>query len=293
MNWKVSGTGPGTDTKFPMVPVAQKDQGTKQSGCLKLSGSQKGFTLLEVIIVIGLVAFIYSVAIPNMNLMSGNEVATRIGQLSEDIRAAYDYSVLTGKPVRMVFKLYSGQYWLEATDSPNVKLGDALVSKDPSPQEDEYRRADFEEEFQKYVELMQESVKYTDSESGDEEDIPEESPVIRAKDQLMGPSWYRLDSLEWSGRTMGDFLIIQSLWSEHHERAISLEEYGQEALGMIYFLPSGYVERAVIHVYHKKDEGEADTEQTPYTVLTHPYEGFAEVRSGYEEIDVHNIKENS
>lgn len=247
---------------------------------------ESGFTLLEVIIVIGLVGFIYAVALPNFSLNTGSEVATKIGGLSEDIRSAFDYSVLTGKPLRMVFHLYSGDYWLETTENKNVKLGNDKINTDPRPEDEQQRLADFNEEFQKYEDLLGEVVK--DSES--DEDIPMDTPVIKAKEKLRGPTWHRLDSLEWQKRNLGEYLVIWKMKTEHLDRAMSIEDEGQGAFAMLYFLPQGYVEKAFMHIYFRKGEGEIDQDEAPYTLITHPYEGIAEVQVGLEEIDLESNK---
>ena len=254
----------------------------------------KGFTLLEVIIVIGLVAFVYGVAIPNFNLKTGNEVASKLGQFAEDIRSAYDYSILTGKPLRMVINLYEGDYWIETlTDESaaihKVKLGNEAIGSDPLPEDEQQRIAFFDEDFQRYEDIVGEAVPNPES---DGEDIVVFSPVIKAKEKLRGPEWEKLDSLEWSGRKIGPFLMIRDMQTTHHQRVVSVED-GAEVVGMIYFLPQGYVEKTVLHVFYQKEKGEADTEQTPYTILVHPYDGYAEVRVGFEEIDIFSEKNDA
>ncbi|NRA43619.1 MAG: type II secretion system protein [Oligoflexales bacterium] len=254
----------------------------------------KGFTLLEVIIVIGLVAFVYGVAIPNFNLKTGNEVASKLGQFAEDIRSAYDYSVLTGRPLRLVFKLYDGEYWLETTKeessvSHQIKIGNEAIRADPLPEDEKQRMLFFDEDFQRYEDIVGESV--PNPETG-EEDIPVFSPVIKAKEKLRGPIWEKLDSLEWAGRRIGPFLMVRDLQTTHHQQPVSLED-GPNVVGMIYFLPQGYVEKTVLHVFYQKEKGEVDPDQTPYTILVHPYDGYAEVRVGFEEIDIFSEKDDA
>ena len=252
-----------------------------------LTNSSRGFTLLEVIIVIGLVAFAYAVAIPNFNLQTGNEVASKLGQFAEDVRAAYDYSVLTGKPLRLVIKLYEGTYWLETPKEGahvhKIKLGNEAIVADPLPEDEQQRLEYFNDDFQRYEDAVGEAVPSPDE--GDGEDIPVVSPVLKAKDKLRGPEWQKIDSLEWSDRRIGPYLLVRDMRTTHHQQAVSIED-GPQALGMIYFLPQGYVEKTVLHVFFQKDQGVVDSDQTPYTILIHPYDGYAEVRSGFEEIDI-------
>ena len=116
--------------------------------------------------------------------------------------------------------------------------------------------------------------------------------MIKAKDTLRGPTWVKLDSLEWSGRRIGPYLIVRDLQTTHHQQPVSIED-GPGVVGMIYFLPQGYVEKSVLHVFYQKDKGEVDPDQTPYTILVHPYDGYAEVRVGFEEIDIFSEKEDA
>lgn len=253
----------------------------------KFSSQAKGFSLIEVIIVVALIAFVYTVAIPQFSLRTGAEAANKVNQLSSDIRNAYDLSVLSGKSYRMVLYFATGEYWLEEPDRAEIFLGDAKLDRDPTDQEEKDQAASFEDEFKEYEDLAGEIVK--DSEKGDE--IPPTSPVVEAKDKLNKPKWAPVDSPEWGKRTMGGSLMFKDMQAEHHGHKQEIGDLGQEARGFIYFFPNGYVERAVIHVVYKTSDGVPDDTQEPYTVTTNPWEGTADVVSGYVEVDVHEDKQ--
>jgi hypothetical protein len=51
------------------------------------------------------------------------------------------------------------------------------------------------------------------------------------------------------------------------------------------------VQRAVVHVAYNKGDGTADEKIEPYTIITNPWDGTADVVSGYQEVDVHEDKE--
>jgi len=246
------------------------------------SRSQSAFTLIEIIIVISLIAFVYSIAMPNFGAVSASEVATKLGRLNADIRSAYDLSVLSGRPYRLVFELKSGKYWLEETNSLDAKLGDAKIDKDPS--EDEIRREKeaFDERFREFEDLAGETV--TDPKT--DTDIIPVSPVVLAKERLRGPQWARVESLEWKARSLGDGLIIKDMQAEHHQRKISLDSDGEDARGFVYFLPTGYVEKAYWHIYYTKGDREIDGDREPYTIETSPWEGVGSIVSGYVEVSV-------
>jgi prepilin-type N-terminal cleavage/methylation domain-containing protein len=242
-----------------------------------------GFSMIEVIIVVALIAFVYTVALPQLNMRTGAEIAQKTNQLAADVRSAYDLSVLTGKTYRLVFVFGSGEYWLEEADRSEVYLGSEKLDRDPTADEEKDEKAAVDQKFQEYQELAGSIV--ADPESGKE--IPPSSPVLAAKDALKKPTWSRVENMEWSQRSFGAYLMIGDMQAEHHGHKQDITELGPEARAMIYFFPSGYVEKAYIHLFFKKDDNVIDETQDPYTIVTKPYEGVAEVQPGRIDIDVH------
>ncbi len=243
-----------------------------------------GFSLIEVIIVIALMAFIFAVALPQFAQRTGAESANKMSQLAGDVRAAFDMAVLSRKTYRMVFVLNTGDYWLEVASRPDVTLGSDKVDRDPTEQEEKDEQLAFEGKFEEYVELAGRAVSIPD----DDIEIPPTSPVVQAKEDLKKATWSRVDTTEWGERTLGPSLMIQDMQSEHHGNKQLVTDLGPEGRAMIYFFPNGYVQRAVIHVAFKKDDMVPDETQEPYTVTTIPYEGTADVVSGYVDVDVHD-----
>ncbi len=241
------------------------------------------FTLIELIIVIALLAFVIVVAFPNFNFSEESRVSSKLSRLSADVRSAFDLAVLSGRPHRLVFHLGSGDYWLQSTDSQNVLLGDRLVDRDPSPQEERARLEEFDRDFEEYIDLAGES--FIDPES--EEDIPPASPVLKAKNKLRGPQWFEVKEGEWARkRSLGPELIIKDIQAEHHQQKIDLLESRGDAFSYIYIQPTGYIEKAVLHLYYRLDETSINDKKPPYTFITQPYDGSAKLLDGYVEIDV-------
>lgn len=255
----------------------------------RLEGGSAGFSLIEVILVVALIAFVYTVALPQLNMRTGAEVAQKMNQLAGDIRSAFDLSVLTGKTYRMVFMFNSGDYWLEEADRVDVFLGSDKLDRDPSEAEEKDAQVAWETKVQEYTELAGTIV----VDPKKEKEIPPTSPVVTAKDKLKPPKWTRVENMEWSQRSLGPFMMVMDMQAEHHGEKQDFSRDGNEARGMIYFFPSGYVERAYLHVAFKKDELQVDDTQQPYTVITNPYEGTAEVIPGYQEVNVHEDPEKT
>jgi type II secretory pathway pseudopilin PulG len=243
-----------------------------------------GFTLIEIILVIAIVMFIYSVALPQFSMRSGAEVAGKLSQFASDVRNAYDLAVLSGKPHRLVIQFNSGDYWLEVADRQRFTMGAIAKDRDLTAEEEEDIQQAFDNDFAEYETVAGQAI--IDPET--DQEIKPESPVVNAKDRLRPPKWTKVDSMEWTSRSFGPNLLINSMQAEHHGRRQELSNLGEEGRGVIHFFPAGYVERAVLYVYYKKDELVPDEDQEPYTIKINPYEGTADFFSGIKEIDVHD-----
>jgi len=248
----------------------------------EVSRRDSGFTLFEVVIVVTLLAFIVSLVAPNLNMRTTADAQSRVARLQEDVRAAFDMAVLTGRPYRMVFMLAKGDYWLEEADKEQFFLGDEQVNFDLSAEDEKNRAEDFDQGFKEYEELAGEAIRLAD----EDDEIPPTSPLVEAKERLKPPTWSKVDSLEWRERTLAPTLIIREMQAEHHARKQLFSELGEDARGMIYFFPSGRMERAYIHLAFRDGDMGIDEKQAGWTVTTDPWMGVAEAVSGFEEVDI-------
>ncbi|MFK7872382.1 MAG: Tfp pilus assembly protein FimT/FimU [Oligoflexales bacterium] len=255
-------------------------QNQKIPGTLSLKGS-RGFTLLEIVLVLAIMSAAYSLLVPNLGLNQATEIAVRLSRLGSDFRSAYDMSVLSGKPHRLVFHLYSGDYWLESTEQTHILLGDELQDHDLPP-EDAQAEAEYKKEaFQEYLDLAAEDV--VDEESG--ESVAIASPVVKAESLLLGASWRKVKSMEWRFRSLGPELMIADVSVSHLSEPQIVEDLETDAVVYIYMLPSGYLEKAVMHLRERIGDG-YDPDRPPYTLVTSPWTGEIDIRDGYEEESV-------
>ena len=74
---------------------------------------RSAFTLIEMLLVIGLMAFIFAIMIPGVNVSIRVAIQNSGRELASTIRAAYDEAVLKGRVFRVVFDLEKQQYWVE------------------------------------------------------------------------------------------------------------------------------------------------------------------------------------
>ncbi len=240
------------------------------------------FTLIELIIVIALIASAYTVLMPNFSSQSATEVLSRLDRLSGDVRSAFDLAVLNRKTYRMVFEIHSGLYWLEETEQEDFFLAATKEGEgDPSPKRAKELQDEFDAQFEKYTQLAGETVKDPDS----DKEIPPISPILKAKSKLKQAVWKKVESIEWGSRQLTPLLVIKDMQAEHHPVPVTFEgTAAEEGYGHIYFFPSGYVERAYLHIYYMTGN-QIDESKAPWTLVTHPYRGEATMESGLEKVD--------
>jgi prepilin-type N-terminal cleavage/methylation domain-containing protein len=75
--------------------------------------SRNGFTLIEILVVIALIALIMSVAVPNFNLALKVNISKTSRELATTIKSTYDEAILKGTVHRIAFDLNQNEYWVE------------------------------------------------------------------------------------------------------------------------------------------------------------------------------------
>lgn len=251
--------------------------------------SEAGITMIELMVVIGLIAFIYSIAVPQFSMRTGTEAATKVTRLTDDIRSAFDMAVLNNKPYRMVFTLSTGKYSLEEAGGP-VWLGDSTRKEghDPTEEEEKNLHVDFDAKTKEIESQAGDKIKDNDGKDIEGSNL---SPMLRNRPLVAPVKWTKVENLEWTDRSLGDFLLISEMQAEHHPEKQLMAELGPQGRAFLYFLPEGYVEKAYIRVAYKFDDMQVDEEKKPYTIVTNPFTGTAEVNAGIVEVDVHDLSE--
>lgn len=244
--------------------------------------SRSGLTLLEIIIVIALMAGMMIYAMPGIT--DSKDYITRINLIASDIKNAYDTSVLTGKPYRLVFDFSSKQYWIETTTATDFRISRDPSGRDLNDEQAKEKKEMFELEFEEYVELAGREV--TDPDSG--EPIKPDSPLMRAKSKLIDPPWFEVGGVEWPKRSIGPDLAFAVIQTEHLDEPINGFEEDKGTVAHLYFFPTGYVEKAFILIRAVDNADQIIEEEEPFTVETFPYEGIAIVTDGEKEMKFDN-----
>lgn len=94
--------------------------------CLR-DQSESGFTLVEIIVVVALIALITSVSIGGISTYFKVSLDTTTGELASIVKEAYNSAVITGKVHRVAYDIDKKEYWVEV--GPTGMLLDSEESR--------------------------------------------------------------------------------------------------------------------------------------------------------------------
>jgi type II secretion system protein H len=94
-------------------------------------GSATGFTLIEMLAVVAMMALVIGVALPNFGVRGRRAMEDEAKQLAANLEFARQRSVMTGVPHRVVIDVEGGGYWLEWLVSEARALGEEAAEDRP------------------------------------------------------------------------------------------------------------------------------------------------------------------
>ena len=77
----------------------------------------RGLTLLELMVVIGVVVMLSGLGITGLSRLSSVQLRTQTNRIAAAVRHAYNRSVAEGLYMRMVFDMEADRYWVEASST--------------------------------------------------------------------------------------------------------------------------------------------------------------------------------
>jgi prepilin-type N-terminal cleavage/methylation domain-containing protein len=97
-----------------------------------------GFTLLELLIVVAIIALVSVFALPNITSYFRVSLNSATREMASTIKEAYNSTVITGKIHRMVYDLDNAQYWVEVGPA-NVVL-ETKESREKAERRNKFRK---------------------------------------------------------------------------------------------------------------------------------------------------------
>ncbi|MBU0554296.1 prepilin-type N-terminal cleavage/methylation domain-containing protein [Myxococcota bacterium] len=97
----------------------------------------RGFTLLELIIVIGIIGLMMGVGITGLTGLSSTRLRVQTNKLSSALRYSYNRAVAHGLYLRMVLDIDADAYWVEASEEPVFLPKEKRKGGDEAEEEEE------------------------------------------------------------------------------------------------------------------------------------------------------------
>ncbi|WP_373045539.1 Tfp pilus assembly protein FimT/FimU [Vulgatibacter sp.] len=177
----------------------------------------RGFTLIELGVVVGILALVALVVIPSVEAAFGVKTREEAARVAGSVRAMYSEAVLSGRTCRMVFDLDNGSYW------PECAAGRVTVTKT-----EESLRG-------KRIEDAARFITGTEEEEAARQEI-EAKNGFSAYESGLAPK-----------KTLSEPIRVESVWTQHQT-----EPY-EAGTSFLYFFPNGQTERAYIYVSDEED----------------------------------------
>lgn len=217
----------------------------------------RGFTLIEVMIAMGLVALMVTASVVGLRSLAKSDLRSTATRMSGAIRYLFDRASTTGRVHRLVLDFDSGKYWAEVSN-------DAFVFA-PGKETDESRKKEAEK-IAKEEELKRQAAEKESSFGSSlipSRYMPKPFIAKRAKFDAFRETVVKPITLK-SGVVLADIYTPRLL------KPLA------EGKGYLYFFPMGMTEAAVIHLSDKKGA-------SFYTLIVHPLTGRVTIKNSLVE----------
>lgn len=184
-------------------------------GTRHASGPSAGFTLLELIIVVGVVAALALVVVPAAGNVFGVRAKQEAARLAGTIRAMYGHAALSGSTCRIVFDLDEAAYWPECAEGRVrvVAKEESIRGKRVEEDERDFPRTEEEEQARQMIEAK---TRFSQSEAFKKRELP-------------------------------DGVDFEAIWAQHQPEPYTA------GTSFLYFFPGGQTERAYVYLAHGND----------------------------------------
>ena len=210
-----------------------------------------GFTLIELVIVIALLALMVTIVVPSVVNIFGANLRSTVSEVAGAIRFTYDLAARKNVPFRLVFDLDEQAYWVESSsekylfDREKTRVSDGRLDEDAEKEKERGRSRRFVD--RSYIE-------------GGEMWQPKGKPSFS----------------DFAGRytkkkPLPEDIIFQDVWVAHQEDRVTAGR------AYLYCFPTGMTERAVIHI--------GDDAEDAYTLVVQALTGVVKIHPGYVEAE--------
>lgn len=215
--------------------------------------SHSGFTLLEILVVLVIVALMAGMSIRGLRALAKSDLRTSTSRLSGAMRYLFDRASTTGKYHRLVIDVDEGRYWAEVSDDR------FYIPREPEDERTQKKRALVEAELD---EKERQQAELSEAAGG--------ADMSKVQVQDFRPKRVRFGAFKETTLkpvTMKNTRVMDVFTPRLAEPVVHGRAY-------VYFFPLGQTEAAIIHL-SDPDGG------TVYSLLLHPVTGRVRIVAEY------------
>lgn len=211
-------------------------------------GLERGFTLVELLLAIMLMALLSGVIVSGTNMMSGNRLRSAAGLMVTAVRLAITRTNVTGHSIRLTFDLDAQRLIMEESAERMLRIRDTSTKESEGTSAGADPATEAEKEALQYADGILKGPR---------------APRAKFKPTFIGTN----DSDAEKGRELGRSIHYRLVQTEHDSKART------KGRAYLYFWPGGGTERAVIQL----QRGDSDE---ILSVLVSPLTGRAKIERG-------------
>lgn len=243
---------------------------------------QRGLTLIEIMIVIGVIAMMVGMVAAGFGAGQNAEASRAVNQLANTLRYGYDKARVTGGYYRVLINIGKGEVTLQAGDGrmymPATDRNGELVEYDESKARDQADRDKRAEES--YNKSIQSQVYEDGAEGGEASAFDQYKPAPRKVPRRKPPLFDSFEQENALPDLVEPVKFPEGIKIVYVRTNDDLEPI-TEGEASIYFFPGGRTQLAHIHV-------EDDTGTIKYTIKLQPLTGRVTIADGHEDLVLPN-----
>lgn len=234
----------------------------KLISCRQLSRTQLGFSVMELMVAMALLAGMIGLSLPYIDSVMGVSLRQSVRQLSGSVRFLYDRASVTGTTYRIAFNLDRHAWWVEENDAE----GEVLIFKS------ERARVEGEEAAQKLLEEIEAQRNRASSAS---------QPLPLAERAMS--TFHRVESEDLPPVVLPENVFLMGVWTAQYDEVqrpndVAPEKEEDDRVVYVHLFRGGYAEKAFIYLSDGEEDGDIYTlEVEPLTGRVLVYEEEVEV----------------
>ncbi len=238
-----------------------------------LKSQKEGFSLLEILLVLGIISVLFGIFIPNLGFSPVSQMRQTLAEVTGTIRAAYEQAIFQSQTHRIVIDPFNNEYWVESSKTEYTRPPMYLSGDDK------------ETRTRYYTELDDMSKTQRKMTNKDDAFYRIRSLVYYQRSYFKINNWTEVnDSLLTRRKLPGDVAFF-SLASEIQTEKLESSKFTKDSFVYIYFSPSGGTQKAMIQLTVKN----SDDASPKYTIILDGLTGKSDIIEGFKDVDFSKI----